>query len=175
MEQLLQTLLRIPEAGALAAAVEGGGCPAAVTGLAPVHRAQIAAALAAESGRPLVMVCSDEGEAGRLAGDLEILLGRKPLKLFARELFVRAGTVISRQWEHGRIAALYELGREHPQGAAAPVVVATCEALLQRTSPPSRGLHPGGAGGGRGPVRPAGRHPGRVLPIDGGARPLRIL
>ncbi len=138
MEQLLQTLLRIPEAGALAAAVEGGGCPAAVTGLAPVHRAQIAAALAAESGRPLVMVCSDEGEAGRLAGDLEILLGRKPLKLFARELFVRAGTVISRQWEHGRIAALYELGREQPQGAAAPVVVATCEALLQRTSPPSR-------------------------------------
>ena len=101
-------------------------------------RAQIAAALAAASGRPLVMVCSDEGEAGRLAGDLEILLGRKPLKLFARELFVRAGTVISRQWEHGRIAALYELGREQPQGAAAPVVVATCEALLQRTSPPSR-------------------------------------
>ena len=46
MEQLLQTLLRIPEAGALAAAVEGGRCPAAVTGLAPVHRAQIAAALA---------------------------------------------------------------------------------------------------------------------------------
>ena len=61
MEQLLQTLLRIPEAGALAAAVEGGGCPAAITGLGPVHRAQIAAAVAAESGRPLVMVCDHEG------------------------------------------------------------------------------------------------------------------
>ena len=34
-----------------------------------------------------------------MAGDLETLLGRTPLKLFARELFVRAGTVISRQWE----------------------------------------------------------------------------
>ena len=68
MEQLLQTLLRIPEAGALAAAVEGGGCPAAVTGLGGVHRAQLAAALAAESGRGLVMVCADETEAGGPSG-----------------------------------------------------------------------------------------------------------
>ncbi len=131
MEQLLQTLLAIPEAGALAAAVEGGRCPAAVTGLAPVHRAQIAAALAAETGRPLVMVCSDEGEAARLAADLEILLGRRSLRLFARELFVRAGTVISRQWEHNRIAALYALGRN----SGAPIVVCTAEGLLQKTSP----------------------------------------
>ena len=131
MEQLLQTLLRIPEAGALAAAVEGGGCPAAVTGLGGVHRAQLAAALAAEYRRGLVMVCADETEAGRLAGDLEVLLGKKPLRLFARELFVRAGTVISRQWEHSRIAALYEL----TQGRGR-VAVATAEGLLQKTSPP---------------------------------------
>ena len=133
MEQLLQTLLRIPEAGALAAAVEGGGCPAAITGLAPVHRAQIAAAVAAESGRPLVMVCSDEGEAGRLAGDLEVLLGSRPLRLFARELFVRAGTVVSRQWEHSRIAALHQLA-----AGAGRAVVCTAEGLLQKTSPVPR-------------------------------------
>ncbi len=133
MEQLLQTLLSIPEAGALAAAVEGGGCPAAVTGLAPVHRAQIAAALASETGRPLVMVCSDEGEAVRLAGDLETLLGVQPLKIFARELFVRAGTVISRQWEHNRIAALYELSRD--EGEVFRIAVCTAEGLLQKTSP----------------------------------------
>ena len=134
MEQLLQTLLTIPEAGALAAAVDGGACPAAVTGLAPVHRAHIAAALAAETGRPLVMICSDEGEAVRLAADLEILLGRGSLRLFARELFVRAGTVISRQWEHKRIAALYALS----QRGDAPIVVCTAEGLLQKTSPPAR-------------------------------------
>ena len=75
MKQLLQALMRIPEAEALAAAVETGGCPAAVTGLGGVHRTQIAGAIAQRTGRPLVMVCSDEGEAGRLAGDLEILLG----------------------------------------------------------------------------------------------------
>ena len=75
-------------------------------------------------------------EAGRLAGDLEVLLGEGETpcrvgKLFARELFVRAGTVISRQWEHNRIAALYELSCGKEQ-----VVVVTAEALLQKTSPP---------------------------------------
>ncbi|MDE7243692.1 MAG: transcription-repair coupling factor [Oscillospiraceae bacterium] len=130
MEQLLQTLLTIPEAGALAAAVESGACPAAVTGLAPVHRAQIAAALASDANRPLVMVCSDEGEAGRLAGDLEILMGQTPVRIFARELFVRAGTVISRQWEHNRIASLYALCREEPPA----VTVCTAEGLLQKTA-----------------------------------------
>jgi len=134
MEQLLQTLLTIPEAGALAAAVDSGACPAAVTGLAPVHRAHIAAALAAETGRPLVMICSDEGEAVRLATDLEILLGRRSLRLFARELFVRAGTVISRQWEHNRIAALYALS----QNEDCPILVCTAEGLLQKTSPRSK-------------------------------------
>ena len=138
MESLLQSLLRIPEVEALASAVESGDCPAAVTGLGGVHRAQAAAAAAHRTGRPLVMVCTDESEAGRLSADLEVLLGgpdapARVLKLFARELFVRAGTVISRQWEHNRIAALYELSS---QGCTA--VVATAEALLQKTSPPER-------------------------------------
>ena len=133
MQQLLKRLLDIPEAASLAAAIENGGCPAAVTGLGPVHRAQIAAAVAMETGRPLVMVCSDETEANRLAGDLQVLLGRVPLKLYARELFVRAGTVVSRQWEHNRISTLYELSRGRGQ-----VLVATCEGLLQKTSPMDR-------------------------------------
>ncbi len=130
MELLLQKLLEIPEAAALAEAVEKGGCPAAVTGLAAVHKAQLAAALARRTGRPLVMVCADEGEAGRLAGDLETLLGLPALRLCARELFVRPGAVASRQWETARIAALYALARG--QGRLA---VCTAEGLLQKTAP----------------------------------------
>ena len=138
MERLLESLLTIPESEALASAVEGGGCPAALTGLGAVHRAQVAAAVSHRTGRPLIMLCADESEAGRLAGDLETLLGEaeKParvLKLFARELFVRAGTVISRQWEHGRIAALHEL-----VSGNGGVLVTTAEALLQKTSPPEK-------------------------------------
>jgi len=130
MKQLLRHLLRIPEVSSLVQALESGDCPAAVTGLAPVHWAQIAAAAAQAGGRPLVMVCADESEANRLAGDLQVLTGQTPLCLFARELFVRAGTVVSRQWEMGRIATLYALS----QGQA-PLVVATAEGLLQKTSP----------------------------------------
>jgi len=133
MVQLLTTLLQIPEVASLAEAVKNGDCPAAVTGLTPVHRAHLAAALSRESRRQVVMVCADEAEANRIAEDLAVLLGRQPLKLFARELFVKAGTVISRQWELGRIAALYGLSLD----PAVPLVC-TAEGLLQKTSPVER-------------------------------------
>ena len=133
MELLLKKLLEIPEAKSLAAAVEGNGCPAAVTGLASVHKAQIAAALAFRSGKPLVMVCTDEGEANRLAGDLETLLGLPALRLYARELFVRPGAVASRQWEMARIGALYALAKGEGR-----LVVCTAEGLLQKTAPAQR-------------------------------------
>ena len=133
MELLLNKLLEIPEAASLAEAVERGDCPAAVTGLSSVHKAQIAAALAHGARRPLVMVCADEAEAGRLAGDLETLLGVPALRLYARELFVRAGAVASRQWEMARIGALYEMARG--QGR---LLVCTAEGLLQKTAPAQR-------------------------------------
>ncbi len=133
MQQLLHTLLKIPEVEALSAAVERGDCPAAVTGLSPVHRAQVAAALAQAGGRPLVLICDQESEANRLAEDLAVLLEAQPLKLYARELFIKAGTVVSRQWELARIAALYTMTQSAPR-----VLVATCEGLLQLTSPPER-------------------------------------
>ena len=133
MELLLKKLLEIPEANSLATAVEGNGCPAAVTGLASVHKAQMAAALALRTGKPLVMVCTDEGEANRLAGDLETLLGISALRLYARELFIRPGAVASRQWEMARIGALYALAKGEGR-----LVVCTAEGLLQKTAPAQR-------------------------------------
>ena len=133
MELLLKKLLEIPEAASLAQAVEQGGCPAAVTGLSSVHKAQIASALAHAGDRPLVVVCADETEAGRLAGDLETLLGVPALRLYARELFVRSGAVASRQWEMARIGALYEMAQG--QGR---LLVCTAEGLLQKTAPAQR-------------------------------------
>ncbi len=133
MELLLKKLLEIPEANSLATVVEGNGCPAAVTGLASVHKAQMAAALALRTGKPLVMVCTDEGEANRLAGDLETLLGISALRLYARELFIRPGAVASRQWEMARIGALYALAKGEGR-----LVVCTAEGLLQKTAPAQR-------------------------------------
>ena len=46
MEQFLRQLQTIPEAAELIRRVEEGGCPAAVSGLQPVQRACVGAAVA---------------------------------------------------------------------------------------------------------------------------------
>ena len=131
MEQLLRTLLQIPEAAEAADALEEGRYPVAITGLAAIHRAQLAAALAWKERKIPVVLCSDEGEAARMAADLHALTGMEPLTLLPRELHRSSGAVTSRQWEHRRIAALYQLA----SGSRLPLV-ATVEAMLQKTCPP---------------------------------------
>ena len=91
MKHLLEQLMRLPEAGELLRRVEDGGCPAAVTGLQPVQRACLGAAVARAAGRPAVFVCGDEGEARQLAGDLEALLEEPPVTLLSREWQLRPG------------------------------------------------------------------------------------
>ena len=60
MEQLLSALPQLPEFQQLAAALDNGLSPAAVSGLSPVHRAYFAAALRRQSGRPVALLCADE-------------------------------------------------------------------------------------------------------------------
>ena len=131
MEHFLQQLAAIPEVAELIRRVDGGGCPAAVTGLQPVQRACVGAAVARASRRSAVFVCGDEREVRQLAGDLETLMGVRPVILLSREWQLRPGGVASREWERSRLAALYDMAR----GEAA-VVVATADALMQRTLPP---------------------------------------
>ena len=63
MEQFLRQLQTIPEAAELIRRVEEGGCPAAVSGLQPVQRACVGAAVAAACGRPAVFLSA--GTSGR--------------------------------------------------------------------------------------------------------------
>src|SRR5699024_6806430 len=131
MRQLLQAILQIPEAAEAAQALREGRQPVAVTGLASIHRSLLAAALAMDTGRTPVLLCADEGEARRIYGDLEALTGETPLMLCARELYRPAGSISSREFDHRRIAALCRLA-----AGETPPIVATAEALLQRTAPP---------------------------------------
>ena len=75
MEILRSVLQQLPEFQQLLSALDSGQSPAAVSGLAAVHRAHFAACLGQESGRPVVVVCADEGEAERMARDLSFLTG----------------------------------------------------------------------------------------------------
>ncbi len=131
MEQFLQQLQTIPETAELIRRVEEGGCPAAVSGLQPVQRACVGAAVARGTGRPAVFVCGDEREVRQLSGDLRTLMEQEPVQLLAREWQFRPGAVSSREWERSRLAALYALAR-----GQAPVVVTTADALMARTLPP---------------------------------------
>ena len=77
MKLLNDILNNVPEFGQLLAAMDSGRCPVALSGLSAVHRAHFAAGVYARTGRPVVLVCADEGEGERLAWDLESLTGRR--------------------------------------------------------------------------------------------------
>ena len=131
MKELLTILDRVPEFGGLLTALDAGGCPVAVSGLAAVHRAHFAAGIRARTGRPVVLVCADENEAARLSEDLHALTGEEVLRLAAREFTFHNAAVVSRQWEHRRLSVLRAM-----MTGRAPLVVAAADALLQRTLPP---------------------------------------
>ncbi len=131
MEGLLHTLLQMDELREMAEDIEKGKTPLQVTGLAPVHRAQAAAALSRSAGRPLLMVCADEKECQRMAGDLQALLDTEPVILPGREIQLRPTAAASRQWEYRRLDALYRLASGTQQ-----LVLTTPDALVQRSIPP---------------------------------------
>lgn len=133
MRAFLETLTHISEINVATAAIEGGGCPLALTGLAQIHRAEIGAAIANATERPAVFLCGDEREAHQLAADLETLTGKAPVTLLSREWQFRTGAVSSRSWEQERLAALYALS----SGRTTPWVVATADGLIMRTLPKS--------------------------------------
>ena len=85
MRKLAEMLEALPEFQQTLAALENGRCPAAVSGLSPVHRAHFAANLRHATGRPVVLVCADEEEGDRLERDLAALTGETVTRLSARE------------------------------------------------------------------------------------------
>ena len=130
MKLLNEILFRLPEYRELTAHLDAGRSPVAVAGLSPVHRAHLAAALGEQTGRPVLLLCPAEHEAQRLAADLGALTGREIPVLMGREFTFHDATV-SHQWEQRRLAVLYRL-----LNGACPFLIATVEALVQRTIPP---------------------------------------
>ena len=127
---LLPGLLdRLADYRRLRQAVTQGKSPLALSGLAAVHRTHFAAALRQDTKRPLVLVCPDDAEARRAAGDLGAFLGEEVPVLTARDFLFHPGAA-SRQWEQQRLAILTQLTR-----GTCPLLVATVEGLLQRTLP----------------------------------------
>ena len=68
MRALTLSILENKAVTPLPDSVEGGTLPALVSGLGPIHRAHLAAALAIKCGRPLVAVTPDDTAAETLPG-----------------------------------------------------------------------------------------------------------
>ncbi|MCI8912552.1 MAG: transcription-repair coupling factor [Lawsonibacter sp.] len=132
MKLLTAAISRIPEFQQLLAALEGGRSPAALSGAAAIHRVHIAAGIGLITQRPIIVVCADEFEGQKLARDLGAFAGRPVPVLPARDFTFHNAATVSRQWEHRRLALLWELN----QGKL-PFLVAPVEGLLQRTIPPA--------------------------------------
>jgi transcription-repair coupling factor (superfamily II helicase) len=110
--------------------IEGGGCPIVVSGLDGIHRTHAAAAVRRSTGRPVVVVCSDEIDMKRVAADLESFTSEQAILLSGREFTFYNAEGVSRQLEQRRIRALYQM-----QSGSAPLVVTTIDGLIMRTLP----------------------------------------
>ena len=97
MNALLKELLQMPEARALLDSTLRRDKPM-VTGVSPVHRAMLAAAMFQETGRPMLLLCGDETEAMKLSGDLHALTGQNVTLLRRRDWQLRPSAAASRSW-----------------------------------------------------------------------------
>ncbi len=131
METLIRQILNHKEAAALPSLSESGGLPALISGLSPVHRANLAAALCLALERPLFVIAPDDTAAESLARDLAAMLGREVTALLMRDFVFYPAEAVSRPAEQKRIAALDRLAR-----GESGVTVASVSGLMQRTIPP---------------------------------------
>ncbi len=104
--------------------------PIEVTGLSPIHRAHLTAALSRELRRQPVVLCADDVACGRFARDLESLLGQHVEVLPYRDFVFHEVESSSREYEHRRISVLHDLKEGN-----CPVVLSV-PALLAGTIPP---------------------------------------
>ncbi len=132
MEILINQILAHKEAAALPRMLESGELPALISGLAPVHRANLAAALRMKLQMPLFVICPDDTAAENFALDLRAMLGCEVSTLLLRDFCFHNAEAVSRGAEQKRISTLYKLTK-----GLSPVTVASVSGLMQRTLPPA--------------------------------------
>ena len=131
MDILINQILSHKEVAALPSLLESGGLPALISGLSPVHRANLAAALRNSLDMPLFVVCPDDTAAESFARDLNAMLGKEVTTLLMRDFVFYPAEAVSRPAEQKRIAALDKLAR-----GESGITVASISGLMQRTMPP---------------------------------------
>lgn len=111
-------------------AVDSGACPVLCSGVSQIHAANIIARLREDFSMPVLVVCSDELEAGRLSADVEGFCGQRGDILSDREFMFYSVEGASKQSQQRRLNTLYKAAE-----GKAELVFATVTALMQRSIP----------------------------------------
>ena len=131
MKTLINAILGEESIRATLSAIDAGRCPALLSGTGALPRAHTAAAIYAATGRPVVAVCPDEGEAKRLAADVSAFTGETVGLLFGRDFVFYNAEGVSREGERSRLAVLDSMLR-----GEMGFIAATPDGLMLRTMPP---------------------------------------
>lgn len=133
MQTLAKAIWNDKNLNLLPSYLEGGALPALLIGPGGTGRANAAAALRLETGRPLFVICADETTAINFRRDLAAFLDEPCETLFSRDMNFYGAEGVSREDEQKRIRTLCGLAK-----GETPVVVASVTGLLQRTIPPEK-------------------------------------
>lgn len=109
MERITQLIADLTEYDNIAEGLKAGKSPIEVTGLAPIHKANLTAALAGQLHKQAVVICADDLACSRITRDLEAFSERPVEILPAREFVFHNIESSSREYEHKRISALRDL------------------------------------------------------------------
>ena len=132
MERIAQLITDLTEYDTILDSVRNRKTPVEVNGLSPIHKANLAAALAGQLHRQAVVICPDELACDRMARDLEAFSDRAVAILPTREFIFHNIESSSREYEHKRISVLCDLA------AGKKTVVTTIPALLMAAMPPEQ-------------------------------------
>jgi len=127
---LTKSLIQEKDFQELLQRIEYGGCPLVYSGLQSVHAAHAAAAIRAETHRPVVIICPDETEAERFRRDLSAFSSEDISLLYGRDFTFFHAHSISRSAEHQRLRSFYAMQRD-----LSPLILGTPDGLMQRTIP----------------------------------------
>ena len=114
----------------LFSALREGHTPVSVSGAGDIQKAQLTAAVYQETGRPVLLICAEEGECERLRRDIEEISTLQAHLLTSREFTFYPAVSVSRQMEQSRINTLFAMAENR-----APILLATADALMQRCIP----------------------------------------
>ena len=129
MRALLDRLADLPEIGEVFRRLEAGRSPVLLTGLSPIHKAHVIAAIRRKTGRCVTVIGADDRALSRIALDAEVFAGEESAVLAPKEqIFYQADTA-SRESEQKRIGFFYEWERT-------PLAFLSAEAAAARTLPP---------------------------------------